>query len=212
MSTLRKAHDVFNDYAEKYNEDNKDIITYAQYVDHFTSMINNPHAKICDIACGPGNYSRYLINKNPSWNILGLDASEKMISLAQENLKSVHFKCANILDSIDLDMRFDGLFCSFLIAYLNIGELETLIAKCALMGSASAVLYISAQEGQYEDSKIEYSSDNKNALHIYYYNISTLKPILDKHNFTLEKSFSFSTIHNEKTVKEFVVLARKINA
>lgn len=80
--------------------------------DHHVSGLNiHPSARVLDIGCGNGSYTRKILDKVPEGSVLGIDASENMLHLAQEVSKdypNFSVKKADVL-SMEFDSQFDYL-------------------------------------------------------------------------------------------------------
>jgi trans-aconitate methyltransferase len=50
--------------------------------DHFLSILPKKASSILEFGCGPGNITKYLLQKTPEHEIRGFDISKKMIQLA----------------------------------------------------------------------------------------------------------------------------------
>ena len=73
MNKTRFAVHVFNKYAEVYQDKYMDVSLYHSTLDLFAASVANERAEILELACGPGNVTRYLLDKCPGWKILGTD-------------------------------------------------------------------------------------------------------------------------------------------
>jgi len=76
---------IFNKYASNYQDRYMNLELYADTLDTFIDILKKDDAKILDAGCGPGNISRYLLDRCPGLKILGIDISENMIALARKN-------------------------------------------------------------------------------------------------------------------------------
>lgn len=65
-------------------------------------------AKVLEIGCGTGNYTRFLLEKFNDANIIAIDKSKKMIEIAKKKLngKNLEFIVADAED-IELEEKFD---------------------------------------------------------------------------------------------------------
>ena len=64
--------ELFNKYALSYSEKFMDVSQYADTLDVFCNGLP-ASAKVLDIACGPGNIAKYLLNKHPDMQLTGID-------------------------------------------------------------------------------------------------------------------------------------------
>ena len=90
--------DTFNKLAGKYQEKYMDFDFYVDTYDTFCDLVSNHKAVIFEIACGPGNITKYLLSKRSDFKIEGVDLAPKMVELARANNPTASFY---VLDSID---------------------------------------------------------------------------------------------------------------
>lgn len=99
--------------------------TYVRYCD----LLKNADASILEIGCVPGNITKYLLTKSPSYQILAIDVAEIMIDLAKKNNPSAEFKVLDAQSIATLPGKFNGIVAGFCIPYLDPLETETFIQK-----------------------------------------------------------------------------------
>ncbi len=116
---------TYNKYAKAYEEKFMDVSSYKYSLDKFVSLIPDK-AKILDIACGPGNIARYLVEKNRNFDILGIDLSEAMIKLAQANVPSADFIVQDIRKLNIRPETYDAAIASFCLPFLTNKEAKKL--------------------------------------------------------------------------------------
>jgi ubiquinone/menaquinone biosynthesis C-methylase UbiE len=84
----------------------------ATVANHYIEQLHiKPTAKLLDVGCGNGAYSKQILAKVPQGSILGIDSSESMLQLAQEvALEHPNFfiKNTNVLDMY-FDEQFDAV-------------------------------------------------------------------------------------------------------
>ena len=59
--------ETYNKLAESYKEKFMDLDLYDDTYDLFCKLITKPNANIFEIACGPGNITKYLLQKRPDF-------------------------------------------------------------------------------------------------------------------------------------------------
>ena len=91
---------TWNKIAKVYQEKFMDLSIYNESYDFFCNALPTLSSSLLEIGCGPGNITKYIIEKNPSLQILATDVSPNMIELAKENVPQVDFQ---ILDARSLD-------------------------------------------------------------------------------------------------------------
>ena len=73
MDKSKIAVAIFNKLAKMYQDKFMNVDLYSESFDLFCNAIQKENATILEIACGPGNITKYLLNKRPDFNILGID-------------------------------------------------------------------------------------------------------------------------------------------
>ncbi|MBS1582541.1 MAG: class I SAM-dependent methyltransferase [Bacteroidetes bacterium] len=169
------------DYAAKY----MDVGRYAAALDRLCTALP-PDAGVLEIACGPGNITRYLLDRRPDLRILGTDLSPRMLELARANNPEAAFA---LLDARDLGRSaatYDGIVCGFGLPYLSPEEADRLIEAAAAVLRPGGLLYLSTMEGDPERSGPQRSSSGEGeALHIQYHRADRLTATLVRHGFTI---------------------------
>ena len=186
-------------------------MSYAPYVetyDSFSRLLTDSHASVLDVACGPGNFSRYLLDRYPDLQITGVDLAPAMIKLAGQNVPEGVF---NVLDSRDigtLDTTFDIILLGFCLPYLSRNDAAQLLVKTSQMMNPGGLLYLSTMEGDYERSGYQ-SNDSDDRVYVFFHQLEFLSEQLESNGFDI--------IHTEKipfpsddgsTVDDLFIFAR----
>ncbi|MGK7922474.1 MAG: class I SAM-dependent methyltransferase [Trichodesmium sp.] len=89
------------------------IINTLTFLDNWEQI--EPQAKILDVACGTGEFARFLLNKNPTQNIIGVDISENMLDVARKKYQAypnINFQQASV-HSLPFDSHsFNVVVCA----------------------------------------------------------------------------------------------------
>ncbi|MBD3580921.1 class I SAM-dependent methyltransferase [Flavobacterium selenitireducens] len=129
--------------------------------------------------------------------ILETDFSPRMIELAKSNVPNAEFRVLNAKEVLSLGEIFDGIVCGFIAPYLNQAELSKLIADCEKLLSDNGKLYLSAIEGDYENSGWQSSSDGQSSTMVYLYSEPELRAMLYQNGFrkieVYKKAFGSAT-------------------
>lgn len=152
------AVNVFNKLAKEYQNKFMDVSAYCSSFDIFCSSIKKKNAEILELACGPGNITRYLLHKRPDFKILGTDLSSNMIGLAAINNPTADFKIMDCRDAGSIDKQYDAVMCGFCLPYLSKTEAVKLIADVSQILKPGGVLYISTMEDDHLKSGFEKGS------------------------------------------------------
>ena len=127
MDQNKNAVEIFNKLAEAYQEKFMNVGLYANSFQFLCNAISIEHPEILELACGPGNITKSLLNLRPDFKILGTDLSSNMIELAKVNNPSAEFKVMDSREISLLKKSFDAVICGFLLPYLSKEESIQLI-------------------------------------------------------------------------------------
>lgn len=120
-----------------------DVDLYDESYRQFCQMLPSGRARVLDVACGPGNVSRKLLQQRPELEVLGIDLAPQMLELAKKAVPAARFKVHDIRQLQALSAVFDGIICAFGIPYLTAAEVTAFCAACARCLNAEGVLYLS---------------------------------------------------------------------
>lgn len=148
---------VFDKWASLYEQKYMNVDLYAESLDLFCDQLpENP--KVLELACGPGNITRYLLDRRTDLRILATDLAPNMIALAKANNPEAHFKIMDCREINRFDQAFDAVMCGFCLPYLSKEEAIDLIREAASILKANGILYISTMEDDYHRSGWETGS------------------------------------------------------
>lgn len=209
MDRSKEAVALFDKWAREYQDRYMDVSAYAESLDEFCSALRHEKPSILELACGPGNVTKYLLDIRPDCNILGTDLSENMISLARANNPSANFVVMDSREAGKLNTSFDAVVISFLLPYLNREETEQLIADCTGLLAPGGLIYISAIENDYELSGPQTSSQG-DTVHMYFYRSRDLSGMLARNDMKILGEWKYTTVMaNGAEVVDIVLLAGK---
>lgn len=210
MNHNQKAVEIFNKLAEAYAQKYQNVELYSSSLDFFCICLEKGKERILDLACGPGNLSRYLLNKRPDLQLTGTDLAENMISIARKNNPEADFKVMDGRQLHQLNGSFDGIVCSFLLPYLSINETEALLSSIKEKLSPQGILYLSAIEGDYASSRYKKGSTG-DEIFMHYYDEKTLLEKLKVSGFEILKTEHILYPMADGSKEEDIILvARKI--
>lgn len=162
----------WNSIAKLYQEKFMDLDLYDKTYDQFLKNVSDS-SHVLDIGCGPGNISAYLLNRNSTLNITGIDVSTNMIKLAKKNIPSGTFEVMDVRDVTKLEKTYQGIVCGFCIPYLANPDVQKLLADCYEMLTPGGVLYLSFVDGTKEQAGYITGSSG-DSMYFYYHDLSTV--------------------------------------
>lgn len=167
MDRLKDTINTFNKYADQYQDKYMKYEPYVETYSYLSSLLP-ADAKILDVACGPGNIAKFLLEAKPELKIYGVDLSPKMVSLARLNNPSAAFDVMDSRDISTLNRTYDGIVAGFLFPYLSREEVDQFILDARAMIGTEGILYVSTMEGDYEASGYQ-SKNGIDRVYTYYH-------------------------------------------
>lgn len=182
MDKTQNAIHVFNKNAKEYELKFMATDLYHESFDLFCTKITKKNAAILELACGPGNVTRYLLQKRPDFKLLGVDLAPNMLALARINNPEAAFLQMDCREIGTIEKNFDGIICGFYLPYLSQAETNQFIADAYKKLNANGVLYISTMEADYDQSGIQ-TSTTGDQLYMYFHQADYLIRFLLEHDF-----------------------------
>lgn len=200
--------DAYHKLAGAYQDKFMDMDYYNSSYDVFSDLIAKPDASILELGCGPGNITRYLLNKNPKWKWLATDAAPAMIELAKRNNPAATTRLMDARDMHLITETFDGIVAGFCLPYLNLDDNKKCIRDAHTLLNKDGVIYISFLKGDYAQSGFETNSKGDTTIYMHYYQPDIFRDIFAAEGFELIEEINIpypgtAQIH-------VVMMARKI--
>lgn len=195
------AIDIFDQVAEIYASKYMDVTKYATFFDVFLSHCNSD-TKILDIACGPGNIAKYILDVSPKIQYKGIDLSSKMIIQAQKVLPTIDFQVENCIDIEQKDYSFTAVILSFFIPYITNSELLQLIEKI----KHTNIIYISTLINDNFNSIEKQKTPDSPVLKTYYHKFDFINELLNE---TFELIISKQFESNFPEEKELIMVWKR---
>lgn len=152
MDENKNAVNIFNKMAQVYQDKFMDVNLYADTLDLFCNSIKTKDAEVLELACGPGNITKYLLNKRPDFKLLGTDLAPNMIELAKINNPTAQFEIMDCRAITKINKTYDAIMCGFCLPYLSKEEAIQLISDASKILKPKGLLYISTMEDDYSKS------------------------------------------------------------
>ena len=178
--------DTYNKVAQAYEEKFMQMDLYDDTYDRFCQLIETENADIFEIACGPGNITKYLLHTRPDFKITATDTSLNMLELARKNVPDAYFSLMDCREINRLTKQFDALMCGFCMPYLSKEDCSALIKDASGILKRGGILYFSTMEGDYASSGFEttsFSGDEK--VYVYYHQAVFLTEKLHENGFEI---------------------------
>jgi SAM-dependent methyltransferase len=202
----------FDEFATQYAQRFSDIEPYRHGVDRFCELITNQRPRILELACGPGNFTRYIKQRIPQSNYLATDLAPRMLAIAQDQVKDAEFMLMDMRRLADIPGEFDAIFCSFGLPFLSQADTLKLIGDCAHKLLPGGVLYLSTMEGDESQADFEFTSFSGNSTIFFNYHREVdLKKALRDHGFFLEMFHKQDyLVPGDKALVDMILIGRKM--
>lgn len=178
-----KPAEAFDKAAKIYQDKFMDVSLFADTFNFFCDNISSGNASILDIACGPGNITRCLLDRKPDYDILGIDLSPKMLSLAQANNPEAKFQLMDCRELDTIEQKFDGITCGFCLPYLTPKEAIELIADVSGLLNPGGIFYLSTMEENHDNKSRYQLSSTGDQVYVQYHREDYLSTALRENNF-----------------------------
>lgn len=186
MDKYQETFETWNRVAKIYEDKFMDLDLYNDSYDIFLDLLST-NSSVLEIGCGPGNITKYLLAKNPTLKIKGIDIAENMVDLARNNNPLANFEVMDCRNLDSLNDKFDAIICGFCIPYLSKSDCSKFIFNCKNLLDDSGLLYVSFVEGDYENSGFT-SGSSGDRVYFYYHTLDTIKNKLIANSFEIHKS------------------------
>jgi ubiquinone/menaquinone biosynthesis C-methylase UbiE len=207
MDKTKIAIDVFNKNAELYMGKFMDVSLYDDTFDLFCSSISL-NGNVLELACGPGNITKHLLDKRPDLKILGTDLAPNMIALARMNNPTAEFQLMDCRDIGKLEKKYDGIMCGFCLPYLSKKEAIKLIGDACKLLKPGGALYISTMEDDYSKSGFKKGSTG-DEIYIHYHQENYLTKALKENGLTIIDLSHKVYPGEEGIITDLVIIAKR---
>jgi len=178
--------ETYNNSAKNYQNKFMKMDLYNDTFNQFCDLIKVDNAKIFEIACGPGNVTKYLKSINPKFQIKGIDLASNMVELAKINNPDVDFEIMDCRKINEIKGLFDAIMCGFCMPYLSKEECSKLIKDSSNLLNRNGLLYLSTMEDDYDKSGFEKTSfSGENEVYIHYHQANFLEEQLNNSGFEI---------------------------
>ena len=208
MDANSNAVKIFDLLADVYQAKYMDVSQYADSLDLLCSILDI-NAKIIELACGPGNVTRYLLDKRPDLKIEASDLSENMLRIASKINPEATFRLMDCRKIDDITEKCDAVVCAFGLPYLSKAEACKLIKDAAGILNKNGLIFLSTMEDDHSKSKMERSSSG-HEIFMNYHEQGYLEEAMRKSNFGI--LYSEVLIYNDsqgKDVRDLILIGRQ---
>lgn len=179
----------FDEFAEEYASRFDNVSGYLNQLSYFVSQVKTANPAILELACGPGNVTKFLKSHFPESRILAVDLAPKMIEIARKALPGIDFRVMDVRDISSITEKFDAVMCSFCLPFLSKADAARLIADCSVLLNADGVLYLSTMEGDETRAGFETTSFSGNSeIYFNYHRQADLEDEFENNGFEIRQA------------------------
>ena len=208
MNQTKIAVDIFNKLATGYQDKFMDVSMYHASLNTFCNSIKKEKAEILELACGPGNITKYLLEKRPDFKILGTDLAPNMIALAKINNPTAEFQLLDCRKIASLNKKSDGIMFGFGMPYLSKDEVFQFINDASNQLNKNGILYISTMEDDNSKSGFKTGSTG-DTMYQNFHQADYLTKSLEESEFKIIHLERKEYIHNEEKTIDLIIIASK---
>lgn len=207
----KHAVGIFDKYAQGYQTKYMDVNMYYKSLDLFCSLLSKKSAKILELACGPGNITKYLLTQNSDLDILATDLSPAMLKLAKENNPNASVQLLDCRAILKTNASYDAIICGFGLPYVSKEDAVKMIADAYASLDKGGLLYLSTMEDDYSKSGFQTSSSNaKERLFMYFHEAKYIEAAFVDNGFHIVDISRIKYDNNKgEDVTDLIVIGKK---
>ncbi|MEM7476045.1 MAG: class I SAM-dependent methyltransferase [Planctomycetota bacterium] len=173
----------FNELAELYHKRFHGLAFYQPTFDRFLELLSD-NCRLLEVACGPGNVTSYVLEKNATLSVLGIDLAPRMIELAKEINPQASYRVLDARRIGEMTEDFDAVMSAFLLPYIDKEDTLQHLEDVAALLEVGGLFYLSAIEGDYATSTFKSGSTGRQVF-MHYYDCDFLTQELEESGFEI---------------------------
>lgn len=208
MDQTKIAVDIFNKLAIDYQDKFMDVSLYHDSLDVFCNSLPKENASILELTCGPGNMTKYLLEKRPDFKILGTDLAPNMIELAKINNPTAVYQLMDCRAISSITKKFDAILCGFGLPYLSKIEAIQFIKDASNQLNENGILFISKMEE--DNSKSGFKTGNTgDTMYQNFHQADYLTQSLEENEFKIIHLERIDYFYNNEKATDLIIIASK---
>lgn len=188
MDIYKETAETWNKIASLYEDKFMDMPYYNESYDALCNLIQTTNPNVLEIGCGPGNITKYMLNKRPDFKIIGIDVAPNMVELAKKNNPEAEFILMDSRDILSLNKKFDAIICGFCIPYLIEIDCQNLCNDCSTLLNQEGLVYMSFVHGEPSQSGFQTNSAG-DRMYFHFHHREKVESWMIASGFEMVKSF-----------------------
>ncbi len=202
----KRVIELYNKIAKKYTEVFFEDFSDKEFIDKFLNLLPK-RANILDVACGPGNFTKYMMTRG--YSVEGIDLSEEMIKTAKKMVPNGRFKIMDMRRLEYSDHVFDGVFAAYCLIHVPSEEISATISEFYRILKKDGLLFIAVHEGVGENF-IDEPLQEGEKIFVKFFTESEIKSFLEDAGFSILSLTKREPISKEEfSVNKLFIIAQK---
>lgn len=206
MDKTPRTIESYNQCADRFVQTYMDLGLFEPYFREFSGLLK-VGSTILDLGCGPGNVSRFLMNQDKGYQIVGIDLSPRMLQYAKRNVPGGKFIRAD-LRLVVFKQTFDAVIASFCIIHLNQDEVDDLLRKTFDLLGDGGYLYLSFMYGG--EPGFEKAGFSKDEMYFCYFEPGEMIKALERLGYRVMSKYRHDYQRTaDQPIQDIVIIAQK---
>jgi cyclopropane fatty-acyl-phospholipid synthase-like methyltransferase len=197
------AVEIFNRHAAFYKERFMDVSRYAAALDAFVAQLPEK-AELLELACGPGNVTRYLLDRKKNLTITATDLAPNMLEIAAETCPEAKLLLLDARKISELNSKYDAVIAAFIFPYFSKIETAQFLRDAKALLKPGGVLLLSTMEAEDKHSGWQVNSKGERCFQ-QFYNETELTQWLQEAGFNRSSSSRFPIPDSEYSQDLFIL-------
>jgi SAM-dependent methyltransferase len=206
----QNAVEAFNLAAQRYADWYMDVSNYAHALDAFLTELPQDSPQVLELACGPGNVSRHLLDQRPDMCLLATDLAPEMLKIAQKVVPEAELLSLDMREMRHLGRQFDGVVNAFGSPYLRKDALLRWLQDLPSVLRPGGLLFLSTMEGPHSSSELQTNSLGSQVM-VYFHEAEYILSALEAAGFALLQTFRQPFSHRSGYQYQDLLLIAKLN-
>lgn len=146
ISVAALVKNTYNKIAVAYTKRYGNSLFLLKNIARFSALLPRG-GSVLDVGCGSGRASKLLYEKG--FSVVGIDFSEKMLSLARKRVRGVSFAEMDVQELNFPSRSFDGVWANFAIIHIPKRETMSTLREWNRVLKQGGVLFITTSAGKH---------------------------------------------------------------